>query len=86
MGDWTAEQLDRVGAGDKGEIASYQPDGSLRPWVTGWVVRVGDDLYVRTHTGRQGVWIRHAGSVMRAAPTPAEPRATSSSRKCPHGP
>jgi hypothetical protein len=30
------------------EVSSYRPDGSLRPFVTIWVVRVGDDVFIRS--------------------------------------
>ena len=33
-------------------------DGTLRPYTTIWVVRVGDDLYVRSYRGRDGAWFR----------------------------
>jgi hypothetical protein len=58
MSDWTAEQLDKIGAADELEIAALRPDGSLRPATTIWVVRVGDDLYVRSYRGRRGAWFR----------------------------
>ncbi len=37
-----------------------RPDGTLRPYTTIWVVRVGDDLYARSWRGRGGGWFRHA--------------------------
>ena len=58
MRDWTAEELDRIGAADELEIAALRPDGTLRPATTIWVVRVGDDLYVRSYRGRNGSWFR----------------------------
>jgi hypothetical protein len=58
MSDWTAEELDRIGAADELEIAALRPDGTLRPSTTIWVVRVGDDLYVRSWRGRGGAWFR----------------------------
>jgi hypothetical protein len=60
MSDWTAEELDKVGAADELQIAALRPDGSLRPDTTIWVVRVGDDLYVRSYRGRGGAWFRSA--------------------------
>ena len=60
MSDWTAEELGKIGAADELEIASVRPDGSLRPFVTIWVVRVGDDLYVRSVRGHNGSWFRSA--------------------------
>ena len=58
MRDWTAEELDTIGAADELEIAALRPDGTLRPATTIWVVRVGDDLYVRSYRGRAGHWFR----------------------------
>jgi len=58
MSQWTFEDLDTIGAADELEIAALRPDGSLRPYTTIWVVRVGDDLYVRSYRGRGGAWFR----------------------------
>jgi hypothetical protein len=58
MADWTTEELDKIGAADELEIAARRLDGTLRPDVTIWVVRVGDDLYVRSYRGREGAWFR----------------------------
>ncbi|PWU44158.1 hypothetical protein DLE60_12650 [Micromonospora globispora] len=48
MTTWTNEDLDRVGEAEEPQLASVRNDGTLRPYVTMWVVRVGDDLYVRS--------------------------------------
>jgi hypothetical protein len=58
MSNWTGEELDKIGTADELEIAALRPDGSLRPYTTIWVVRVGDDLYVRAYRGRGGGWFR----------------------------
>jgi hypothetical protein len=60
MSDWTAEELGNIGSADEVEIAPLREDGSLRPFVTIWVVRVGDDLYVRSYRGHDGAWFRSA--------------------------
>jgi hypothetical protein len=60
MSDWTASELDKVGAADELRVAPLGPDGALRGYVTIWVVRVGDDLYVRSYKGRGGGWFRSA--------------------------
>ena len=57
---WTASELDAVGDAVELQLASLRPDGSLRPWVTIWVVRSGDELYVRTAYGPDAAWYRHA--------------------------
>ena len=53
-------ELSRIGPADELEIASYRQDGTLRPYTTIWIVRVGDELYVRSWRGRSGVWFRRA--------------------------
>ena len=58
MRDWTTEELDKIGAADELRIAAWRADGSLRPYTTIWVVRVGDELYVRSYRGRDGDWFR----------------------------
>jgi hypothetical protein len=58
--EWTAEELDAVGGADELQIASERPDGTLRPYVTIWTVRSGDDLYVRTAYGPGARWFTHA--------------------------
>ena len=60
MSTWTADDLDTIGTADELQIAPLRADGSLRPYTTIWVVRVGDDLYVRSVRGRRGGWFRHA--------------------------
>ena len=71
MSKWAADELDKIGAADELEIAAQRPDGSLRPYTTIWVVRVGDDLYVRSYRGRDGAWfrsvLRHPEGRIRAA-------------------
>ena len=51
MTAWTADELDRIGRADELRIASRRADGSLRPYVTIWTVRSGDDIYVRSAHG-----------------------------------
>jgi hypothetical protein len=58
MTTWTSEELDKIGIAEELQIASLRRDDTLRHRVTIWVVRVGDDLYVRSVNGREGVWFR----------------------------
>lgn len=58
MATWTSDELNKVGTAEELEIASLRSDGTLRTPVTIWVVRVGDDLYVRSVNGRSGAWFR----------------------------
>jgi hypothetical protein len=60
MATWTEDQLARIGAADELRISSRRPDGSLRPYITIWVVRVGDELFVRSAYGRDNPWFRRA--------------------------
>ena len=55
---WTSDELNKVGNAEELRIASRRSDGTLRKPVIIWVVRVGDDLYVRCVNGREGAWFR----------------------------
>lgn len=60
MTTWTSDELDKIGTAEELEIAPARGDGTLRNPVTIWVVRVDDDLYVRSYRGRGGSWFRAA--------------------------
>ena len=55
---WTSDELNKIGTAEELRIASLRRDGTLRTPVTIWVVRVGDDLYVRSVNGRTSAWFR----------------------------
>ena len=57
---WTSDDLVRIGKPNELELASRRHDGSLRPFVTMWVVRAGNDLYVRSAGGPDRPWYRRA--------------------------
>ena len=57
---WTRAELSRIGDAEELQLASKRPDGGLRPYVTIWVVRVGDELYVRSAYGSTNPWYRRA--------------------------
>jgi hypothetical protein len=59
---WTREELQRIGAAEELRLASRRPDGSLRPYVTMWVVRADGDLYVRSAYGPANPWYRRAAA------------------------
>ncbi len=68
MNTWTKDELDKIGTTEELEIQSLRPDGTLRNPVTIWVVRLGDNLYIRSVNGRDGKWFRdtqerHAGHI-----------------------
>jgi len=58
MTAWTSNELNKIAAAEELEIASLRRDGTLRKPVTIWVIRLGDDLYVRSVNGRTSVWFR----------------------------
>jgi hypothetical protein len=60
MSGWTDNELTRIGAAEELDIASRRRDGTLRNPVTIWVVRQGDDLFVRSVNGRTSSWFRGA--------------------------
>ena len=60
MTTWTKDELDKIAAADELQIASLRPDATLAKPVTIWVVRIGDDLYIRSYKGRGGSWFRAA--------------------------
>jgi hypothetical protein len=60
MTPWASEDLGSIGDAEELRVSSRRPDGSLRPFVTIWVVRTGGDLYVRSIKGRSGTWFRRA--------------------------
>jgi hypothetical protein len=57
---WTSDELGKIGAADELQIAPLLQDGSPRKPVTIWVVRQGDDLFVRSVNGRSATWFRGA--------------------------
>ena len=60
MDTWTKSELDKIAKAEELEIARRRRDGTLRDPVTVWMVRVGDDLYIRSVKGRTGAWFRAA--------------------------
>ena len=64
--NWTAEELDRIGRAGELEIAPQRPDGSSRRPLPIWVVRIGDDLFIRSWRGADGGWYRAAEATHQA--------------------
>src|SRR5512139_1325364 len=58
MTTWTSDELNKIGTAEELKIASLRRDGTLRKPVIIWVVRVGDELYVRSVNGRTSAWFR----------------------------
>ena len=53
---WPADALDRIGAAIELEIAVRRADGSLRAPLPIWVVRAGDQIFVRSWYRRDTGW------------------------------
>ena len=62
MATWTNDELNKIEKTEELQIASLRQDGTLRKPAIIWVVRVGDDLYVRSVNGRSSAWFRSAES------------------------
>ena len=60
MSTWTGDELGRIGAAEELQLASLRRAGTPRPYVTMWVVRAADDLYVRSAFGPDNAWFRRA--------------------------
>ena len=68
MTAWTSEELTSIGTAEELPISSARSDGTMGNPRTIWVVRVGDDLDVRSMHGRGGGWFpatqaRHHGHI-----------------------
>jgi len=58
VSEWTSEELSKIETAEELKIASMRRDGTLRKAVTIWVVRHGDQIYVRSVNGPDGGWFR----------------------------
>ncbi|KAE8765180.1 DUF2255 family protein [Georgenia thermotolerans] len=57
---WTRHELDAIGGADELQVASLRADGTLRRYVTIWVVRSGEDVYIRSAYGKDNPWFVRA--------------------------
>jgi hypothetical protein len=58
MNGWMSEELAKIDTTDELDVRSLRSDGTLRSPTTIWVVRHGEDLYVRPVNGRTSGWFR----------------------------
>jgi hypothetical protein len=58
MSTWTSDELERIAASEELQLAAVRRDGTQRGPVTMWVVRDGDEVYVRSVNGRESSWFR----------------------------
>jgi hypothetical protein len=68
MTSWTDDELNKIDAAEELEIATLRPGGTSRKPVTIWVVRVEQDIYVRSAYGTNAAWyratkVRHEGHI-----------------------
>ncbi|MGH3265158.1 MAG: DUF2255 family protein [Trebonia sp.] len=63
MTTWDHEDLEALAAAAEIDIAVPNSDGTVGRATTIWIVRVGDDIYVRSYRGPNGSWY---GSARRA--------------------
>jgi hypothetical protein len=66
MAAWTEDELLRIDGADELDIAAVRRNGDLRSSTPIWVVRVGDDVYVRAAYGSGSRWYGVARSSRRA--------------------
>jgi hypothetical protein len=57
---WTSDELSRIETAEELQVAPRRRDGTLRTPVPIWVVRVGEDVYVRAAYGPGTGWHRVA--------------------------
>ena len=56
MTTWTSDELNKIENAEELQIASLRQDGTSRKPRIIWVVRLGNDLYVRSVNGRTSDW------------------------------
>jgi len=68
MTAWADAELNKIGNAEELQIAPRRQDDTFQKPRTIWVVRVDDDLFVRSYHGRSSDWyrgtrIRHEGHI-----------------------
>jgi len=58
MSTWTSDELALIGAAEELELTTLRRDGTPRRPLPIWVVRHGDDLYIRAVNGPTAAWYR----------------------------
>lgn len=59
MTKWQQLELDKIGASEEIKLSALRNDGTYYNPVIIWVVRVDDNLYVRSYKGAKGSWFKH---------------------------
>jgi hypothetical protein len=65
---WTDDELAAIAGANELSVAPSRDDGTMESPRIVWVVRRGDDVYVRSVNGDEGAWFRvaqasHAGHI-----------------------
>ena len=63
---WSGEELTRIGGADELTIQPVRADGRPGRPVPIWVVRAGNELYIRSWRGEHGAWYPAATTVREA--------------------
>jgi hypothetical protein len=58
MTSWSGDELAGIGGADELQLTALRADAGARKPVTIWVVRVGEELYVRSWRGASASWYR----------------------------
>jgi len=58
MTGWTKDELSKIGGAEEVDVAAITHAGSVRNRVTIWLVRHGEEFFVRSVRGRDGAWFR----------------------------
>ena len=79
MNGWTSEELSKIGTAEELRIRPLRRNATLRSPTTIWVVRHGEDLYVRPVNGRTSGWFRERRNARKATSSGAASTKTSPS-------
>lgn len=59
MTNWQKPELEKIGASEELKLSALSNNETFFRPVVIWVVRVDDNLYVRSHKGNKGLWYKH---------------------------
>ena len=59
MTKWEINELEKIGKAEEITLFPLKRDGKFFSSVIIWIVRVDDDLYVRSYKGNKGSWYQH---------------------------
>jgi hypothetical protein len=65
---WTDEELAAIAGANELTVAPLRDDGTVRSPRIVWVVREGDDVYIRSVNGDEGAWFRRSTTLGTSLP------------------